>query len=126
LLSADLGQASSDSENATAPLDGEQHVNSLWVRCLPEILRAKIAGRHSLQAILGNSAWLFTDKILRMGVGLVLGVWVARYLGPGRFGLLNYGIAFASLFGSLATFGVDGIVVPSPSCAAGKRLHFGL
>jgi polysaccharide transporter, PST family len=111
LLSADLGQASSDSETATAPLDGEQHVNSLWVRCLPEILRAKITGRHSLQAILGNSAWLFTDKILRMGVGLVLGVWVARYLGPGRFGLLNYGIAFASLFGSLATFGVDGIVV---------------
>jgi polysaccharide transporter, PST family len=114
-------QGSSDSEIATTPLDGKQHVNSLWVKCLPESLRARITGRHSLQAILGNSAWLFTDKILRMGVGLVVGVWVARYLGPGRFGLLNYAIAFASLFGSLATFGVDGIVVRELVSSPEKR-----
>jgi PST family polysaccharide transporter len=61
--------------------------------------------------VLGNSSWLFSDKILRMGVGLIIGVWMARYLGPGRFGLLNFAIAFTSLFGAFATLGLDGIVV---------------
>jgi len=29
----------------------------------------------------------FFEKILRMFVGLFVGIWVARYLGPERFGL---------------------------------------
>jgi len=36
---------------------------------------------------------------------------MARYLGPAEFGLLNYAIAFVSLFGAVATLGLDGIVV---------------
>jgi polysaccharide transporter, PST family len=111
LHNADYGQSPSDSQIAVAPLDGQQQINSGWIKYLPEILRIRMSGRHNLQAILGNSTWLFMDKILRMGVGLLVGVWVARYLGPGRFGLLNYAIAFTSLFGALATFGMDGIIV---------------
>ena len=70
-----------------------------------------MSGRHNLRAVLGNSTWLFMDKILRMGFALVIGVWVARYLGPERFGLLNYTIAYASLFGAIAALGLDGIVI---------------
>jgi len=29
-----------------------------------------------------NTSWLFAEKVLRMVVGLFVGVWVARYLGP--------------------------------------------
>jgi O-antigen/teichoic acid export membrane protein len=46
-----------------------------------------------------------------MGVGLVIGVWIARYLGPQQFGLWNYAIAFATLFGAFANLGLDGIAV---------------
>lgn len=46
-----------------------------------------------------------------MGVGLFVGVWVARYLGPARFGSLNFALSFVALFGSLTTLGLDGIVV---------------
>lgn len=46
-----------------------------------------------------------------MGVGLLVGVWVARYLGPQQFGLLNFALAFTSLFGVIATLGLQGIVV---------------
>lgn len=46
-----------------------------------------------------------------MGGGLLVGVWMARYLGPSDFGLLNYTIAFSSVFGILSTLGLDGIVV---------------
>ena len=64
-----------------------------------------------LRQVIGNTTWLFSDRILRMGVSLIVGVWVARYLGPQQFGLYNYALAFVSLFGPLAQIGLDGIVV---------------
>jgi PST family polysaccharide transporter len=86
-------------------------MNAAWVKYLPEFIRVKLESRHGLQAILANTGWLFADKILRMGVGLFVGVWIARYLGPEQFGLWNFAIAFAVLFGAFATLGLDGIVV---------------
>lgn len=64
-----------------------------------------------LRQVLSNTAWLFADRILQLGMGLLVGAWVARYLGPDQFGLLNYAAAFASLFSPLANLGLDGIVV---------------
>ena len=58
-----------------------------------------------------NTSWLFGEKILRMIVGLFVGIWVARYLGPEQFGLLSYAGAFVGLFTAFATLGLDGIVV---------------
>lgn len=58
-----------------------------------------------------NVIWLFLDKILRLGVGLIVGVLVARYLGPELFGKWNYAIAFISLVSAIATLGLDQIVV---------------
>jgi len=46
-----------------------------------------------------------------MGVGLVLGVWIARYLGPEQFGLFNFSTAFIGLFGAIAGLGLKDIVV---------------
>ena len=86
-------------------------MNRFWIKYLPRFLRDKLTDRHRLQSILGNSTWLLADKALRMGVGLVVGVWLARYLGPERFGRFNYAIAFVALFSPIAIFGLDGIVV---------------
>ena len=58
-----------------------------------------------------NTSWLFAEKIFRMFVGLFVGIWVARYLGPERFGLLSYAQSFVGLFTAIATLGLDGIVV---------------
>lgn len=46
-----------------------------------------------------------------MGVGLFVGVWLARYLGPEQFGLFNYALAFVALFGAVASLGLNSIVV---------------
>lgn len=46
-----------------------------------------------------------------MIAGLVVGVWVARYLGPEEYGILNYALSFVGLFLTLATLGLDGIVI---------------
>jgi O-antigen/teichoic acid export membrane protein len=58
-----------------------------------------------------NTSWLMGERILRMGVGLFVGVWVARYLGPEQFGLLSYAQSLVFLFTAIATLGLDGIVV---------------
>ena len=46
-----------------------------------------------------------------MVAGLLVGIWVARYLGPSQFGLFSYAAAFAALFSSIAKLGLDSIVV---------------
>jgi len=58
-----------------------------------------------------NTSWLFGEKILRMAVGLFVGVWVARYLGSEQFGLFAYAQSFVGLFAAIATLGLDEIVV---------------
>jgi len=85
--------------------------NSIWVRYLPSFLRNDLRGRRNLQKVIANTGWLFADKILRLGVGLVVGVWVARFLGPESFGAFSYATAFVSLFSALVTLGLDGVVV---------------
>jgi len=64
-----------------------------------------------LRKIMGNMGWLMLDRVVRMGMGLFVGVWVARYLGPTQFGSLNFALAFVALFGIVTTLGLDGIVV---------------
>lgn len=82
-----------------------------WLKYLPAFLRTRVENRPNLQKALTNTSWLFADKFLRMGVGLIVGVWVARYLGPDQFGLLNYAMAMVALFGTVASLGLNGIVV---------------
>jgi O-antigen/teichoic acid export membrane protein len=86
-------------------------MNASWTRYLPAFIRQKLEGRQQLQKIIGNTGWLFVDRIVRMGVGLVVGVWLARYLGPDRYGLLSYTLAFVALFSPLASLGLEDIVV---------------
>jgi polysaccharide transporter, PST family len=73
----------------------------------------KIGKTHSpeLQKIVTNTFWLMADNILRMGIGLVVGVWVARYLGPSQFGLLSYAISIAGMFSVIAKAGLDEIII---------------
>jgi O-antigen/teichoic acid export membrane protein len=58
-----------------------------------------------------NTSWLMGHRVLSMVVALFVGVYVARYLGPERFGLLSYAGSFVGLFTALATLGLDGIMV---------------
>ncbi len=58
-----------------------------------------------------NTSWLFAEKILRMAVGLFVGVWIARYLGPDKFGLFSYAGSFVGLFTAIAALGLNDILV---------------
>ncbi|MDK2947134.1 MAG: hypothetical protein PWQ63_294 [Methanolobus sp.] len=58
-----------------------------------------------------NTSWLFFQNIIRLVAALFVGVYVARYLGPSQYGLLNYSISYIALFSALATLGLDNIVI---------------
>jgi len=58
-----------------------------------------------------NTSWLMGERILRMGVSLFVGIYVARYLGPERYGFLSYANSFVGIFLAFATLGLDEIVV---------------
>ncbi|WP_161491164.1 flippase [Polynucleobacter campilacus] len=70
-----------------------------------------LEGKEGLHAAIHNSGWIFFDKILRALLGVLVGAWVARYLGPSQFGELAYCIAFIGIFQSVTNLGLDGIVV---------------
>jgi polysaccharide transporter, PST family len=76
-----------------------------------------------LRRILGNTGWLLADRVVRMALGLVVGVWIARYLGPSQFGELSFALSFVALFGTLTTLGLDGVVVRNIIGASDEALQ---
>lgn len=58
-----------------------------------------------------NTTWVLVEQILRILASLLVGIWVARYLGPAQYGLFSYAIAFVAIFSGIAKLGLDSIVV---------------
>jgi len=82
-----------------------------WLRFLPNGLKHHLIGRPNLLAVLLNSGWLMLDRMMRLALGLLIGAWVARYLGPAQYGELVYVLAYIAIFQAIANLGLDGIVV---------------
>lgn len=57
-----------------------------------------------------NTSWLFVEKILRLLLGLFVGVWVARYLGPKDFGVMSFTIACVGILTPISRLGLTGII----------------
>ena len=51
-----------------------------------------------LRQVLSNIGWLVFSKFIELGLSLVVGIWVTRYLGPTQFGMLTYAISFVGMF----------------------------
>jgi len=82
-----------------------------WARFLPSGLRARVESSPELQRVLPSTGWLAGDRLLRMVLGLAVGVWVARYLGPTDYGALSFAFAWVALFAPLAALAHERMVV---------------
>ena len=65
----------------------------------------------SIRKYFSNTSWLLGERILRMGVSLFVGIYIVRYLGPEKYGLLSYTMSFVLLFSTIASFGLNEILV---------------
>ena len=82
----------------------------MWKRLLPDSVWSLLQGK-KLQAIAGNAGWLMGDRVLRMGVCLVVSVWLARYWGPETLGIYQYAFAIVAMLSYLTDLGLNGSVV---------------
>lgn len=58
-----------------------------------------------------NAFWLFLEQVLRVISGILVGVFMTKYLGPTKFGIFSYVIAVISIISGIAKFGLDGILI---------------
>ncbi len=56
-----------------------------------------------------NFSWMFSGRIFSLAVAFCINIYLARYLGPGNFGLFNYIINFVGLFGFVSSLGIESI-----------------
>lgn len=82
-----------------------------WLHYLPTRLQVALQRRPGVLAALHNISWLASDRLLQIALGLTVGVWVARYLGPEQYGLLSFALAIVAIFSTVTTMGVESIVV---------------
>jgi len=67
--------------------------------------------RSGVLHVLLNASWIVSESAIRMGIGFVLAVWIARRYGPDGFGILSFGLAWTAIFGAIGRLGIDGIIV---------------
>lgn len=57
-----------------------------------------------------NIIWLFSEKIFRLSINFCIGIWLAKYLGPSDFGVLNYALAIAVIIGAFSELGLSSLI----------------
>ena len=61
--------------------------------------------------VLRNTGWILFDKILRLLGTLLIGILIARNLGPIEFGIFSFATAFVAIFAAIAGFGIQQIAI---------------
>ena len=61
--------------------------------------------------VVKNASWLIGGKLIQMVVNLLVGILVARYLGPSNNGLVSYGAAYTTFFATIAALGINSVLV---------------
>lgn len=95
----------------TAGVENTHAATPFWFKLLPLSVKTRLFKSPQTLLVITNIGWLFGDKMLRMFAGIVLTIWMARYLGPAQFGSLNYVIAFVAIFSPIASLGLADVVV---------------
>lgn len=67
------------------------------------------------QKIVRNILWAVTGKVVTLLGGLLVGIFVARHLGPEQYGLMSYVMSYVAIFQVLAYFGMDNIEIREES-----------
>lgn len=58
-----------------------------------------------------NIGWAVLGKVVTLLGSFVVGIFVARYLGPEQYGLMSYVISYVVIFQAIASFGLDNIEI---------------
>jgi len=65
-------------------------MNPAWLSLAPRFARPIWRDAPTCQRVITNTGWVLVERALRYAIGFLVGVWIARYVGPEQYGLLNY------------------------------------
>ena len=68
--------------------------------------------------MISNIVWSIFEKVGRLAINVVVGIWIARELGPKDFGIYSYSLAFLSVFTVLSGVGLNGNTILASKIAS--------
>lgn len=74
-------------------------------------MRSTLAAGTDGELVRRNVSWLMADKAVRLVVGLLINVWLVRYLGAGQLGLLGFTQSVVAILAILSQLGMETILV---------------
>ena len=78
---------------------------------LIDIIIARMNLTSTRERIVRNLVWSVLGKVVMLAGSLLVGIVIARYLGPQQYGLMNYVISYVFFFQAFSVFGLDSIEV---------------
>ena len=89
------------------------------------ILLRKLLNNCSSQNV-RNAGWIIGEQVFQMLLSLIIGILSARYLGPSNFCALGYTASYIAFFTSIATLGMEGVVIKKMiACPHKEGLYLG-
>ena len=71
-----------------------------------------------------NAGWIIGERVVQMMLTFLISILSARYLGPNNYGSLNYTASFITFVSSIATLGMDGVVIKKMIAHSDKEGDF--
>ena len=65
----------------------------------------------TIKIYLANTSWIMAEKVIGIGLGFLVTILVARYLGPVQFGVFAYAMSLIALFATAGHVGLSGLLV---------------
>ncbi len=72
---------------------------------------AQLIGSDARRAASANIGWIFFDRAFRMGLGLLIIIWMARHLGPELFGEYNFVFSVVLILAAFTSLGLRDVVI---------------
>ncbi len=66
---------------------------------------------NTIQSIAKNTGVLFASRVIGRVLSFIYVIYMVRYLGPSNFGVLAFALAFTAIFGVIADFGLQPLIV---------------
>lgn len=80
-----------------------------------------LRGRDNVIKAFRNTGWLVGEKVIQVGLGVLVSILVARHLGPQRYGLLSYAFSVVGFLATLVYLGLSGLVARDIVRQPGER-----
>ncbi len=74
-------------------------------------ISGQLIGNDRRLAVTKNISWMLMDRVFRMGLGVLIIIWMARVLGPEQFGQYNFALSIIGILAAITSLGLHEIVV---------------